>query len=171
MEPEHFSFTEFRKNHLTPWFRQVRYRTYVATTTKYITCCHLHLLDQWESTHDYEPPLLPAMAYTREDAEDYTKTGDMYIVLYGITPYQKDWILSLAETNRLSMEFECNVCDGCELWRAAKKYEIRPRMKRYFFAAIWLRIGFGRLLQRIYRPPDGRMFLKLRDDWFSSSAS
>jgi hypothetical protein len=124
----------------------------------------MHALDEFESAHEYEPPRLPAMAYTRQDAEEYSATGDMHIILYGITPYRKDWILSLAETNRLSMEYQFDVCDGCELWRVAKKYEIRPRMKKYFFAAIWMRIMFGRLLQRIYRPPDGRMFLKLRDE-------
>jgi hypothetical protein len=88
----------------------------------------------------------------------------MSIVFYGITPYRFDWIMSLAETHKLSVIHDTVVCDGCEVWTVAKKYEIRPRMKKYFFAAIMIRIALARLLQRIYRPPDGRMFLKLRDE-------
>ncbi len=170
MEPEHFSFLEFRKKHLTPWFRQIRRYTDVMNTTKYIRCCHMHLLDEYESIHDYEPPRLPAMGYTRHDMEYYKEHGEMSILLYGCTTYRLDWIKSLAETHQLSFVLDNVVCDGCEVYTVTKKYEIRRRMKKIFFAAIMIRIALGRLLQRMYRPPDGRMFLKLRDEWCSPAA-
>lgn len=164
MEGEHYSFVEFRKKHITPWFRQIRYRTHVSTSARYAPCCQWHALDEFESFHDYEPPILPVIAYTANDQQLYENTGDLYVLFYGVPAHARDWVYTLAASNGLSLQYDSMVCDNCELWVVSKKYTIRPRMRQHFYALVWMRVYLHRLLRRIYRPPEGRMFLKLRDE-------
>ena len=158
---EYFNFVEFRKKFVTPFFRQVRYRTDVATSTRFVPCCHWHALDEFESENDYGIPLAPIMAYTKQDIERYEDTGDLFIMTYGCTEYRRDWILSIAEWHRLSMQFVSQISPECEMWVVAKKYEIRRRMREYFFAICRIRIALNRAVDRLYRPPNGSIYRRL----------
>ena len=161
---EYFSFEDFRKEYLTPLFREIRYRTHVKTSTKFIPCCMMHAIEEFETMqYEYENLVVTTsiMSYTKSDEMTYRHTGDLFVLCYRMSPYAIDWVTGLSTIHNVSFTYHCNLDPNCDVYLIQKKYRVRERMKKLFFAFCCVRMWMHRRLVALYKPPHGAIFKKL----------
>ena len=163
-----FWWEDFRKRYMTPFFSEVRRRTDVHTSTKFIPCCHWHAIDEFESVNMdvtmYGGEIVgraPVMAFTKQDISHYKKTGDLFVILYNTNEYEREWISSIAMLHNLSFEPLSEPDTMIKMYVVAKKWTIRPNMKKMFHAICRIRIALNRAIENLYKPPNGSIFKKL----------
>tara|TARA_Y100000114_G_scaffold142460_1_gene149066 strand:+ start:621 stop:1181 length:561 start_codon:yes stop_codon:yes gene_type:complete len=163
-----FWWEDFRKRYITPFFSEVRRRTDVHTSTKFIPCCHWHAIDEFESVNMditmYAGEMVgraPVMAFTKQDICNYKRTGDLFVIVYNTDEDERDWIRSIATLHNLSFEPVSEPDPMVKMYVIAKKYAIRPHMNKMFLAICRIRIALNRAIEKLYRPPNGSIFRKL----------
>lgn len=174
---DEYWWEDFRKRYMTPFFKEIRRRTNVFGSCKTFPCCHFHALDYFDritdnmdiSVHGGVPiERLPIIAFTHQDIHRYRKIGEMYVILYETNGYERILIESIAILHKLSFQYVTSFSDPkITICVVAKKYHLRPHVKKLFFAICRIRIFLNRVVNKLYRPPDGAIFKK----WLQQSVN
>ena len=158
-------FPQFQREKLTPFFRKVRLKSFyeVIGYTQTIPCCQAHALHETFDFMQYGN--VSRILYSRQDVSDFNTRGEMQILVVNVVSAA---LIELVEANARKMGIELDLQNVkmigntfVRIYLARCATSIRPMCGRFFLAIIRIRIALRRYLEKFYKPPNGKIYLKL----------